>query len=275
MFAKSLVPTIPGPPPFARLAALPAAALSALHIGRQTPVAAEDCVNLGSKIKTILRYQPMIERDRVPAYEFNPFDRCFFHVMNEDLDAIRSNRFFFPKLEDIHLLLCGKKMPQDVTAIENGSGLWPHTAAALLELGCKVMVKEPDAQAYELHSRYMRRHYSAELESGSFKYAYEMTDVDAPISADVVYWANPCPGMLDQYDKKGLLEYLGRDVMVEGFLVLQSDLSQYDSIKYDSKKWEQIVSVFIGEHTSMPGLVMVTQQEGPQHSFKVFRRKTL
>ncbi|MFA4973189.1 MAG: hypothetical protein WC683_11285 [bacterium] len=275
MFAKSLVPTIPGPPPFARLAAMPAAALSALHIGRQTPVAAEDCVNLSSKIKTILMYQPMIERDRVPADEFNPFDRCFFHAMNEDLDAIRSKRLFFPKLEDIHLLLCGKKMPQDVTVIENGSGFWPHTAAALLELGCRVMVKEPDAQVYRIHSRQMRQYYGAELESGCFKYAHEMTDVDAPTSADVVYWANPSPSMLDRYGKERLFEYFGRDVMVDGFLVLQSDWPRYDTIEFNANKWEQIVSLYIGEDVLIRGLVMATTQEGGWHSFKVFRRKTL
>ncbi len=234
---------------------------------------AQGHVCLGSAIETIFRENPMIERDRVPADEFHPFDNLLIQRIDADLDAIRGQKLFFPRLEFMHLLLCGKKSPTDVTAIENGPGLLPHTAAALLELGCSFVVKEPDAQAYRIHSKHMRRHYGAELESGRFVYAHEMTDVDAPANADVVYWANPSPGMLDRYGKERLFEYFGRDVMVDGFLVLQSDWPRYDSLEFNADKWEQIVSLHIGEHVLIRGLVMATAQEGGWHSFKVFRRK--
>ena len=273
MFGKSLISAILGPfPGLTQPVAVPASALPTLPHAGQAAGIAQGPVTLGSDVEEILRNKPMIEKDDVPADEFRPFEGPLPLKIDQDLGAIRSQSLFFPRLEGIHLLLCGERPPTHVTAIENGVGIWPHTAALLLGLGCRVMIKEPDSQSHAVHFRHMRQHYAAEIEGGRLEYAHDLVDVNTPTDADIVYWTSPSPRMIDHYGEEILFDYLGRDVVVGGFLVLQLDWPYYDRIKVDTGRWEPIVSVIIGETSRFRGLVMATTQEGHEHYFKVFRR---
>jgi|GEM_PF-4216425 len=187
-----------------------------------------------------------------------------------DMDDIRAGRLHFPRLAGVHRLLAEQFCSERVTALENGPDVIPHNAATMLELGAMVVIKETDKWAAGEHNFFLTHHHRDLLRVGRVKYMSGPEMVRETIEAHISYWVSPTPQIRRDNGRHGTLDYLGRDVVAGGFLVVQSDWASFDELDYDSSKWEQVFSTMLDAYGT--GLVMVTSFAGGEHSFNVFRR---
>ncbi len=125
----------------------------------------------------------------------------------------------------------------------------------MLEMGGSILIKEPNASVRKNHIYHIMKHYGREGEEGRIRYAaYEEETSPAEIS----YWASPTPELARRLGNHITLDYLGKDVVAGGFLVVQSD-----SIYF---------SATINEYGNPPGVVLTTYFDNYPQSFRVFRR---
>ena len=226
--------------------------------------------NLGAQIEGILKGEPMARwSDGGSTYKFS-----IQSTIHKDLRNMREGRLCFPRFEGIHRLLSGKVDHEDVVAVENGPSSLPFAAATILELGGRVIVKEPSIACARDHRSYLIQHYGAELVEEYIEHA-RGSAVDIPVEADIAYWINPAPRPIipEGYRLESIIEYLGRDVRPGGFLVIQSDLNSFEDIDYDAGRWEPIFSSPLTRDRGMEGFVMVTLRSGIEHSFQVLQRR--
>lgn len=231
----------------------------------------------GEEIRHMLSTTPMAE-----AQDGTPVLLDHLDVITHCMDT-SARKLRLARLENLHRILCGSKPPSTICAVENGPGIIAHTAMALTSMGTRVIVKETDVDALMFHGNMMLLHGTDEMLS-RLSYANLLTMINSRTPAQVVYWSNPSPLMSatgkasrtlhTPFDKRYMLHYLGRDVTMAGFLVIQSHDQAYTDIAYDPLHWRLVLSIRMNERgrDSIQGTVLPTHYDGVGHTLTILQR---
>lgn len=226
---------------------------------------------LSAAIGQTIEGQPMaVTPDGSPFERPDPMFSDYKPALETVMSDIHSRKLSFPRFEGIHGVLASQFGSEEIVAVENGPDILPYTAATLLELGARVVIKETDTWAAGDHGYQLWKHYRDHFRSGLVKHMSGPDKVEEPVEAHISYWISPTPGLIREHGEPGVLDYLGRDVVRGGFLVVQSDWCSFDALYYNSRRWEQVFTKMLGSGQS--DLVMVTAFMGTQHSFNIYRR---
>ncbi|MBN1282311.1 MAG: hypothetical protein JXA24_00880 [Proteobacteria bacterium] len=224
---------------------------------------------LGGGIANMINTEPMVMVRGMPKDGISACDNPYRAGIDRNLGEMRRGALHFSRFESIHRRLCLACRREDPMAVENGPGLFPYNAAAMMELGCRVTIKESDPGLRKKHLQHIAKHYAGEMQGGRIEY---MADEEDPVRADISYWASPTPGILRRLGANIALDYLGRDVAAGGFLVVQSDSDSYDRLFMNVGRWELVHSSVLNGNSGTKGLVLTTYFDSLAHSFKVYRR---
>jgi hypothetical protein len=232
-----------------------------------SPYAVKD---LERKVRDVLNDYPMMLINGRQAKKASGWDR-------DRVVQLMIGELSMPRLERIHLLLCGEREPRSIVAVDNGASTYAHTSLTLAKLGSSVIVKEVDQACVRTQLRLMGDDLPAEIIS-RIEYRLTLSSINEPTPADVVYWTSPNPSMLHDGRSQPLLEplrgghyakaaYLGRDVRPGGYLVIQSQDTRYHPRLFDSSKWEQVFFSKIGDPKYIHNLVLPSMYIGINNFF--------
>lgn len=176
-------------------------------------------------------------------------------------------------MEAIHSLLCGElsKKPQEVTVTDNGPGLLSHSAIVFASMGSRVIAKEPDDRCRKFYLGLISAQGRQSLES-KITFRSRQSKIDEPTPVDIAYWTNPSYEVLSYRDIKSSLNYMGRDVVRGGFMVLQTDLVPPKYLKFDEERWQVIYGIELLRSEDFKGIIMATIFHDHINSFYILRR---
>lgn len=181
---------------------------------------------------------------------FTEFDR---------LPHVARGRIRHPRLERLfHKLTAGNP---HVDVVDNGAGSLPTLAFSLAQLGARVLVKEPHSKWLGSHQRHTQRKAHPDWRD---RIVYP-ENLHQPTPAFISFWTNPQfdNGFFVMGDYTSIQDYLARDVMVGGYLVIQTDLAP---VNFLQDEWISRAFVHLeGNHSFLPtvhnwGNVLSVQQ---------------
>lgn len=163
-----------------------------------------------------------------------------YQINREFYALLRSGRNPCRRLEVLHRLLSGSRGPRGIRAIDNGPGDYANTSTILAYLGTAVLIKEPDPEGIQGVRRTLdqERQVSEEVRA-RISMMEDREAIDSPSPADVVYWTD-LQNLVYYPVRMMETEYLGRDVIEGGYLVIQSDLGEWRDLEFDPRHWEVI-----------------------------------
>ena len=260
--AKGVIPTADDG------AALAKAAARFAPFAEETP-SADD-------VRKILNEQPMMEgadgktvAPRMPEYE--------------DVDMFVKGELRYPRAESLHRLLCNGRSCRDTIAVENGPGATPHLSMMLASMGSRVFIKEPQQSLGRTLVRISKKRLPVEwLKRRECLFDYNA--VAHPTPAHIVYWVNPTPTMFKVLEKTWtrtpeslarLASYLGRDVILGGYLLIQTDINGaeiYHDLPFDTSTWFPVFDQPLEGDGEMEGPVLPTAFYNLTNQLRIFRR---
>ncbi len=157
--------------------------------------------------------------------------------------SIVDGSFKYSRLRALHRLLSGRAGPEGSVAVDNAYGTFADLFLSLSQMGSHVWLKEPDrdADAFNfvavmgLPDKIKGRLHSSEPEN-----------INQPLveNARVVYWCNPNYVNFALPEGAILSEYLGRDVALGGYLVIQNGRGGFDAItrsfRFNPSRWQLV-----------------------------------
>lgn len=189
-----------------------------------------------------------------------------------------SGKVHHPRFEAMLHLFAGVNGTQGMRVVENGPGNLPMITHVLLKSGCLVVVKEPSWGDY--HHKWLLRDADRELLTG-LEYALGAQEIKQSTPGRVVIWENPNK-FTGNHDKTWGA-YMGRDVEVGGYLMVQADIEKIKNAldndfqdEFRAKRWEKIYASeipYLG--AGLLGYVTPTAQmlfSLKQQYFYVYRR---
>ena len=197
--------------------------------------------------------------------------------------ALRSGQNPYRRAEQLHQMLSGEWGPERTYAVDNGAGSLPHLAMVLAAMGSRVTVKEPDASARMLFSALLSMHATSDIRYRVWINDRSFDDIIDPQPSQIVYWSNP-QNLIDCPSWISIPEFLGRDVMKGGFLVIQTDhmlagnrlfpniTNDYLHLDFDPLKWETIHRAFVTQGPDK--FVLPTYQTISDVFLQIYQRKT-
>lgn len=225
--------------------------------------------DVGTRIAALLADNPM-------ALEGNGIVHLRIEPRTEHITQFLDGTLSFPRFEALHRMLCGSKAPSDVLAVENGPANILTNALAMANMGSRVVMKEIDPmyrKTFEVHAKLLPGPIRSLI-----TYMGLMDEIHAPLGADIVYWANPKPAMLPRTPggkstsaNEKLFEYMGRDVIEGGFLVIQADYGPFTGMSHVPLGWKRIS--FQQLHSDRDGTVLNTANYDVMAALLVFQRR--
>lgn len=195
----------------------------------------------------------------------------------EHVRKYAAGELLYPRLEALHSLLCRGHSPYEITAVENGCGCNPHLTMVLAAMGTRVFLKEPDDSMVGSHIRSAERHLPPDWVS---RMTY-LSEDESSMPANIVYWINPSPSMFQHllYPSRRtlrnmdiLVDYMGRDVAVGGFLVLQTPEMLYHDLYFDHSKWIPLFDSANNIDDEIEGIAFPTDLPRDNNYLRIFRR---
>jgi len=227
-------------------------------------------VYLRAGIRQIISSEPMLTAA-------DSFSSQMHESKHEHVKMYAAGELHYPRLKGLHSLLCRGRSPHEITAVENGCGANPHLTMALTSMGTKVFVIEPDDFMIGTHFGHSRRYLPAEWIS---RMVYIFDD-ESVIPADIVYWINPTPSMFRHLSYHSgrtprnlgiLVDYMGRNVVRGGFLVLQTPEALYHDLYFDHSKWIPLFDSANNVLDEIDGIAFPTDLPYDQTYLRIFRR---
>jgi hypothetical protein len=189
-------------------------------------------------------------------------------------------RMNYPRMQRLHSLLCADKEPESIFIVENAAGGVPHVSMVLASMGYHVLIKDPDPYPIRAQMRLSKTHLPKDW-LGRIIYFNDDDTVATRTPSHVVYWVNPAYTMFMHLQKKEdrtperlalLADYMGRDVMLGGYLVIQTDDNLYNALPFDESRWEVIYDKTLNDRGPLRGVVLPTFFHGIPNQFRIFRR---
>jgi hypothetical protein len=226
------------------------------------------------RVDSILAKNPMMT-------EANGQGKLRVEPLMEQLTQFPHGHISFPRLEKLHHLLCGEKTPSQVLAVENGAANILTNALALAATGSRVVIKELDP-LYQKMFHYQINRIPDALRS-LITFCNGMDAVHSPLEADIAYWVSPPPMMIPRtFDESlktsltsdsKLLDYMGRDVIQGGFLVIQTDQERFARLPFHPFRWERVFFRLLSPIEGSDGTVLNTTNFNMLASLLIFRKK--
>lgn len=191
-----------------------------------------------------------------------------------------SERMIYPRMQRLHSLLCAGKDPESISIVENAAGATPHVSMVLASMGFHVIVKDPSETAMKSHRRVSTATFPKDW-LGRIAYFNNPYTVEIPTPSHLVYWTNPPNTMfMGMQNKQGrtpdrmaeLADYVGRDVMLGGFLVIQTDDDLYGELQFDESRWQVIFDTTAKGRKALRGAVLPTFCYGIDNHLRIFKR---
>lgn len=157
--------------------------------------------------------------------------------------GIVDGSFRYARLRALHRLLSGRAGPEGSVAVDNAYGSFADLFLTLSQMGSHVWLKEPDRDAdafnfmavMDLPDKIKGRLHPSEPEN------INQALVE---NARVVYWCNPNYVNFALPEGAILSEYLGRDVALGGYLVIQNGRGSFDkithSMRFNPARWQLV-----------------------------------
>ncbi len=196
------------------------------------------------------------------------------------IPAYLDGRTSFPRLEGLHRLLCGAVPPSEITAVENGA-VNISNAVVFAKMGSHVAIKEADVLNGKM-LQFQLDKLPADIRS-LITFIGDSEKIHAPLEAHISYWANPSPfrhaalphggGAASPASENSLVDYMGRDVMPGGFLVIQADHGHFFEMPYDQEAWELLYSQFLDPLHGFEGTVLNTVNFQQTSALIIYRRR--
>ncbi len=196
------------------------------------------------------------------------------------LSLFVSERMTYPRMQGLHSLLCSGQDPERISVVENGAGDVPHVSMALASMGYHVIVKDPASAAIRAHRRLSMMTLPKDW-LGRIAYFDDSDTVEIDTPSFLVYWVNPANTMFRGIQKRrdrtpqsqaGLAHYMGRDVLMGGYLVMQTDDDLYSELQFDESRWKVIFDTAARGRRSLRGAVLPTFCYGIDNHLRIFRR---
>lgn len=141
---------------------------------------------------------------------------------SERRDRYLSGTLSFPRWKFLLRLLQASVGRKEMVAVDNGPGFYIDIAMVAAELGINTYLKEIDPIRVQ---SLMGEHWPLLPPSLQARIQIVPPDViDEVTPADLSYWVHP---MVELPRDASLFEYLARDVRPGGYLVVQTDMSEY------------------------------------------------
>jgi hypothetical protein len=186
----------------------------------------------------------------------------------------------YPRMQRLHSLLCSSKDPERISIVENAAGSTPHVSMILSAMGYYIAVKDPDPRAIRTQIRLSSQSLPKDW-LGRIVYFNDSDTVEIPTPSHLVYWTNPSNNMfMGLHSKRGrtpermakLARYMSRDVMLGGYLVIQTDDDLYSKLPFDGSTWQTIFDTAAKGRWAIRGAVLPTFCYGIDNHLRIFRR---
>lgn len=200
----------------------------------------------------------------------------------EIIDRYVAGDASYPRMEMLHVALSGKGGPEKIVSIENGPSALPHVSMVIASMGGSVIVREPDDISFKALIRTATRKLPLDW-LWRMDFDRDMDAIDRPSPAQISYWINPTARVLEMHTIQArtperlamLADYLGRDVILGGYLVIQTDRPLYSELIFDPMKWRYVFDSAHAHRGVFEGIVFPTGFVGVQNDLRIFRRIAL
>jgi len=207
-------------------------------------------VRIAAEVNNTLRNEPMLTfSDGTWANRIKPTKTL--------LEECIAGNATFTRLAAIHRILSGTKGPEAAIATDNGANSLAHTAFALSALGTFVEVREPHEKAAIAHLASVAELFPDELQR---MISYDdRADFRGEPYADIAYWSGPPPRFFKDRTPSEIIDYMGMSLLESGFLVIQSDLPEFNIVPYAESQWKMIFSALMCAEDGTDGVVLPTR----------------
>ncbi len=213
----------------------------------------------------------LCEKSMIVTTEGDPISRVSADEPNAVTHYVDGD-IHLPRLEALHLLLCGEKGPGNARAIDISIAIIPLVSVVLASMGTEVTFTNEDRLVINTHRRlssmsvpeYLRRRIG---------YQYGHMHSASSLDVDVTYWTDPLYSIYNNAkEDMRLLDIMGSEVRPGGYLVIQSILPEFHHILFNSARWEQICSFLMARESDLDGLVLPTGFSSLDSALNIYRR---
>ncbi len=180
-----------------------------------------------------------------------PSDRAFLQNLSRSGAMLLSGSLRHRRLEILHRLLSGSGGTSGVWASDNGPGPLPNLALSLAKMGTQVVVRDLET-AFDFARSQLAFHKAPPEVKRNLHPVTKIPELHLPRPSRIAYWVNPNLMRIEMPPETGLGEYLGRDVVPGGYLVVQTDWSFNDmlksALKLDPRLWEQVLNARLTDY---------------------------
>jgi len=227
----------------------------------------------GDFVERILAMEPTMARHDGSEFVGDPSSP-------ECLQRFVSGEIKYPRMQGIHSFLCAGKDPDKITIVENGPGGLAHVSMILSAMGYHVAIKEPNPLAVRAQIRLTTRTLPQDW-LGRIVYFSDNDTIEISIPSHVVYWVNPSNTMFMHMQNRrnlspeqlaNLAGYMGRDVMIGGYLVMQTEDDLYGELHFDENRWQVIFDTTAVGRRQLKTPALPTFFYGIENNLRIFRR---
>ena len=203
-----------------------------------------------------------------------PSEKPTMDIIDRIFEGIVTGDFQFRRLEALHRLLMAYVPEGRMRAVDNAHGPIPFTFVTLARLGTHVWTKEPDdiVKADEFISE-----DDLSVEMRARIHRTDKGSMNDALGVRASYWSNPNYGSFIIPEGYELSSYLGRDVEVGGYLVIQNGRGVFEAqtraLKFDSSLWQVVYQSPVNEaYAKNADYVLPTGSSDRPNALFVYRR---
>lgn len=234
---------------------------------------AEQSTPLGNRVEQILSTKPTMALADGKKFDGDP-------CTAERVRGFVSEAMTYPKMQGLHSLLCSGQDPERISVVENGAGGVPHVSMVLSAMGYHVIVKDP-ASAVTLAHRRLSMAMLPKAWLGRIAYFNDPDTIKIDTPSFLVYWVNPANTMFRGMQKRrdrtperlaGLAHYMSRDVMMGGYLVMQTEDDLYSELPFEDSRWHTVFDTTARGRRKLRTPVFPTFCYGIRNHLRILRR---